>query len=294
MRSTYTSITTLALLLTAGVASAEEPEPWFAPAPAEVAPAPPPNVVTRPDGSASVTRTPDGGVDVHAQTSAGTVHAYECNRVDVDPRQKSSAPAGPCPYPHASPYPYARPAPRYVPMPPPTKSKPKWAPDPARRNALIFSSITFGLGTALTGVAYLASTAASAICDFGDSCRAEPSQGALWAMGAILTVTPSIPRFVVGDVGAGLLYTGVGAGSFAGGVLVDWEDPTYLVPFMFAFVAPLTLGIVNLATTPHREQIEARRRRAANGEPQIQGLGPSVASDYRGNPVPTLGLVGSF
>ena len=175
-----------------------------------------------------------------------------------------------------------------------TKAKPKWAPNPARRNALIFSSITFGLGTMLTGAAYLVSATASALCDFGDACHAEPSQGALWAMGAILTATPSIPRFVVGDVGTGLLYTGVRGGSFAAGVLVDWEDPTYLVPLTFAFIAPLTLGIVDLATTPHREQIEARRRRAANGEPQIQGIGPSVASDYRGKPVPTLGLVGSF
>jgi len=306
MRKTmFSSAAALAWLLVAGSASAQVPPPPLEPLPPG-APLPP-NIVQHPDGRTTVTRTPEEGVDVHAQTSDGTtVHAYGCGRVDVDPQGQAGA-THPCPLPHASPYPYPYPYPpppayAYPPPPPPPaapglpglrKQKPRYAPDPGRRGALIASSIIFGLGTATTGAAYLISLGASAACDASEVCSIQPSKSALYAMGAILTITPSVPRFVVGDWGKGLLYTALRGGSFAAGTLIDWGDSTYLVPLTFAFLAPLTLGIVDLATTPHREQLAPSKQSAANGF-ELHGLGPTVAYDLRGNTIPAVGAIGTF
>lgn len=284
-------LTTFALSLTTGTAFAQEPPPWFEPAAPETPL--PPTVQPNPDGTVSVTRTPEQGVDAHATTSAGTVHAYGCNRVDVDPNARAQTPPGGCPLAHPPP-----PPPRffYPPVKNPTQAvKPRWAPDPARRNALIASSITFGLGTMMSGTAYTVSLATSAMCsDRLTTWCNEPSKPALYAMGAFLTFTPSIPRFVVGDYGKALLYTTLRGGSFAAGAFVDWNDPTYFVPFTFSFLAPLTLGIIDLATTPHREQLDGRRPQAAANSFQLLGLGPTVTTDFRGRSVPALGAMGTF
>jgi hypothetical protein len=170
--------------------------------------------------------------------------------------------------------------------------KVRWAPDPSRRNALIASSIVFGLGTMFSATAYSVSVMTSGLCDSRMTtwCN-EPSKPALYAMGAFLTLTPSIPRFVVGDYGKGILYTALRGGSFAAGALVDWNDPTHLVPLTFTFIAPLTLGIIDLVTTPHREQLEAR---AATNSFQLLGVGPTVATDFRGRSIPAFGAMGTF
>jgi hypothetical protein len=295
-KSTCLFVTTLAFFLIGREAAAQEPPPpWFEPAPAGTPL--PPNITPNPDGTVSVTRTPEQGVDVHATTSAGTVHGYGCNRVDVDPNTRSDTPHGPCPLAHMPP-----PPPVYMPPPPPRlmyppvknprqAMKPQWAPDPARRNALIASSIVFGLGTMLSGTAYAMSAITSSVCNsWSDTSCFGPSKPALYAMGAFVTVTPSIPRFVVGDYGKAILYTALRGGSFAAGALIDWSDPTYLVPITLTFIAPVTLGIIDLATTPHREQLEAK---SANGF-QLLGVGPTVATDFRGQSIPALGAIGTF
>lgn len=297
-KSTCRFVTTFAFLLVAGEASAQEPPPWFEPAPAD-APLPP-NITPNPDGTVTVTRTPEQGVDAHATTSDGTVHAYGCNRVDVDPNARSQTPHGPCPLAHFPPPPphghMPHPPPRlmYPPLKNPSQSmKPRWAPDPSRRNALIASSIVFGLGTMLSGSAYTISLMTSSLCkDHVTTWCSEPSNPALYAMGAFLTFTPSIPRFVVGDTGKGLLYTALRGGSFAAGALVDWNDSSYFVPITLSFIAPLAFGIVDLATTPHREQLE--NRRPANNSFQLLGVGPTVATDFRGRSIPAFGALGTF
>jgi len=300
-KSTCRFVTTFAVLLAAGNVSAQEPPPWFEPAPAD-APLPS-NITPNPDGSVTVTRTPEQGVDAHATTSSGTVHAYGCNRVDVDPNARSQTPHGPCPLAHFPPPPpphvyMPHPPPRlmYPPLKnPPQAMKPQWAPDPSRRNALIASSIVFGLGTMLSGTAHVVSYSASAVCGdltFGSMTCAEPSNAGLYTMGAFLTFTPSIPRFVVGDYGKAILYTALRGGSFAAGAFVDWNDPSYLVPITFSFIAPLTLGIIDLATTPHREQLEDRS--AVNNSFQLLGVGPTVATDFRGRSIPAFGAMGTF
>lgn len=293
------SVTTFVLLFAAGRTGAQEPPPWFEPAPPD-APLPP-TVTPNPDGTVTVTRTPEEGVDVHATTTAGTVHAYGCNRVDMDPKTRGHGPPGPCPLAHFPPPPppgWAPPPPRlmYPPLKNPAQAmKPRWAPDPARRNALIASSIVFGLGTMSAGTAYTFSVLSSQFCDgrLSTWCS-EPSKPALFALGAFLTVPASIPRFVVGDYGKAVLYTALRGGSFAAGAFVDWNDPTYFVPITFSFIAPLTLGIIDLATTPHREQLEGHRIQAASRGFQLLGLGPTVTTDFRGKSIPAIGALGTF
>lgn len=315
--------------------STDDDTGWFSPAPppppppppaAPPAPPPPPappaadpslprNIQVSPGGHVNVTRTPEQGVDVHAQTQAGTVHGYGCSRVTLDPTTRTQPQQG-CPYAQPQP-PYPYPPPMMLPPPPPAympppivyypappidhpppprhahakKQKPQYAPDPGRKAALITSSLIFGLGTAASSMAYLTSLAVGAVSN------EEPSRPALLAMGAFLTVPASIPRFVVGDVGRGLLFTALRGGSFALGSMVTWEDPTYTLPVMLSFVAPLTLGIVDLATTPHREQLERKQdtAKAKKAKPiELDSLGPSVAVDREGRKMPGFSAAGRF
>lgn len=300
------------------------PPPMYAPPPPPYAPPPypyaatpyppqplPPNVAVAPGGHVAVTRTPEQGVDVHAQTTAGTVHAYGCDRVSVDPRTRAVYPscgnpyAAPPGYYYGPPMPYYAPPPVYGPPgmygPPPgvhvvgrgdgpdairdrKSKKPRYAPDPSRTGALIASSLVFGLGTAAAGTAYLGSLVTDG----------EPSTPALVAMGLFLTAPPSVPRFVVGQVGMGVLWTALRGTSFALGTMIDWEDDTYMLPMTLAFIVPLTLGIVDLATTPHREQLEPKRRHHETAGFTLHGIGPTAMPDRTGQLVPAVGALGSF
>jgi hypothetical protein len=264
----------------------------------------PPNVQVQPNGGVVVTRTPDQGVDVHARTPSGTVHAYGCDRVVFDPNDKSApAPgAAPCAVPPAPLYPpppgYSPYPPRYYPAPPsfmPAK-KPRYAPDPARKGALIASSLVFGLGTLAAGSTYLINIAEHGVgdCSLLEACGSRSSLPPLLAMGAILTVTPSIPRFVVGDVGMGLLWTGLRAGSFALGTAINWGSDGAIMPVTFAFIAPLTLGIIDLATTPHRENMRPKIRPQQEATLKLDGLGPTAMVDRGGNTVPGFSALGRF
>jgi hypothetical protein len=254
----------------------------------------PPNVEVAPDGGVVVERTPAGGVDVHAQTGTGTVRAYGCDRVELDPSSRGA----PCPY--AAPYP----PPRYA-YPPHAHARPyappRYARDPGRTAALIASSLVFGIGTLSAGGAYLASADLGRDCSTGDAtglatrCSRGPSAPALYAMGAFMTVTPSVPRYVVGDLGPGLLFTGLRGGSFALGAGVDWDDDSHVLPVMLAFVVPTALGVVDLATTPHREDLAARAPEAtATARLTLDGLGPTATLDASGRLAPALGAMGRF
>lgn len=271
----------------------------------------PSNVQVKPDGGVVVNRTPDRGVDVHARTPSGTVHAYGCDRVVFDPNDKSGPlPPGappPCAAPPAPPYPPPAPPgysypPKYYPAYPPSappifrKQKPNYAPDPARKGALIASSLVFGLGTLAAGSTYLLNIADRGIgdCSLLESCGNRDAAPALYALGAIMTVTPSIPRFVVGDVGMGLLWTGLRGGSFALGTAINWGSDGAFMPATFAFIAPLTLGIIDLATTPHRENLRPKHVKVETSSFHLDGLGPSAMVDRAGNSVPAFSALGRF
>lgn len=275
----------------------------------------PQNVRVSPQGEVTVTRTPSQGVEVHAQTGAGTVHAYGCSRVSADPRTANAPPPSPpSPSPCAAPYPYAYPSPYpppayypppqtqyappayYVPAPPlapdARPKKPVYPPDPARKAALIASSLVFGIGTAAAGTAYLVSLAPG-VANMG---RHSPSKPALVAMGAFMTVTPSVPRYVVGKVGLGLVFTAIRGASFTAGTLIDWDDKSYVLPATLAFVVPLTLGIVDLATTPRRDikKPEPEDEPTESASFRLHGIAPTVAVDHTGAMVPAISAVGSF
>ncbi|MFO0587588.1 MAG: hypothetical protein U0441_08615 [Polyangiaceae bacterium] len=271
----------------------------------------PSNVQVKPDGGVVVKRTPDQGVDVVARTPSGTVRAYGCDRVEFDPNDKSgplpqgaappckAPPPPPPPPPAAAQYypPDAAYGPRYYPAyPPPVALRPVYAPDPGRKAALIASSLVFGLGTAASGMSYIVNIAQDGIgdCSLLESCGNRKAAASLYAMGAIMTFTPSIPRFVTGDVGMGLLWTGLRGGSFALGTAINWGSDGVLMPITFAFIAPLTLGIIDLATTPHREQLRPRKVQVETASFHLDGVGPTTMLDRAGNTVPALGAMGRF
>jgi hypothetical protein len=184
------------------------------------------------------------------------------------------------------------PPPVVAPPPPPPSPppKPRYAPDPARRGALIASSLAFGLGTLATGTAYLTDVAD---CDEGCG-RTRGAPATLYALGGFLTLPPSIPRLVVGDYAMAALYTGLRGVSFAVGTLVDWEDDSYTLPVTFAFAIPVTLGIIDLATTPHREQLNPAPPRDERAGVELHGIGPTATVDSRGELAPAVGAMGAF
>jgi hypothetical protein len=149
------------------------------------------------------------------------------------------------------------------------RSHREYAPDPARKAAIIASPIVFGVGSAVAGIAYLtarsnptttcATTFSSSTQTQSTNCTTNPNNGdaALWTYNVIVAGVPSAPRWVVGDVMGALVYTGLRTASVVTASTVQWGNDTssWIGPFMFGFLAPITLGIVDLATTPHREDL---------------------------------------
>jgi hypothetical protein len=261
----------------------------------------PPHVVPQPNGGVIVHRTPEEGVDVDAPTPSGRVRAYGCGRVEVDPSDVAPPGPPPCAVPTPPPSGYGSyryptyPGPHYPGYGPPSGGsysypyaapygrKPREPSDPARRAALVTSSLLFGLGTVGAGSAFVVSVAID-----------KPSEPALYTLGGVLTLSPSLPRFVVGDWGVGLLLTAVRGGSFAAGAFVDWKDETYILPTMLSFVVPFTVGIVDLATTPKRKRAEPQVGKHLAGGVVLTGAGPSIGYDLAGKATPSLGVAGLF
>jgi hypothetical protein len=262
------TLSLFAVVLSNGVAYADGAA---APPPTAV---PPGTVMTAPPGSP--------GYTVVAPTSTGgSVIAAGCSQVIVDGRPSYVTPNGqPCPY-AMTPY---QP---YYPPPPPAS---RYQRDPERTGALIVSSIGFGLGAFISGITYLVeySKSCSNFYDsgtgttVGTQCSNDTSKrNSLIAYGAIVSVTPSIPRFVVGDTTGGLVYSIARAASVTTAAFVHWGsdgDTNWQGPFLLGFAAPITLGIIDLATTPHREDLEPEKDTGG-----IKGLGPVAVTDPHGN-----------
>lgn len=267
MRRSFSLLASIALVLVAGSASAaREGEA--------------PTTAQTPAGGTTVVQTAPGtgGVTVVAPTAGGgQVTATGCQTVVVQGNPTLVAPGGgPCPT-YAPYQPYSAPA-----VAPPV---PKYAPDPDRKAALLASTIFFGVGTGVAGIVYLVQWGndRTTVCDTGTGCRrvdADPgrARASLMTYGAILTLTPSIPRFVVGDTTRGLVYTGLRVASFAAAALIDWgsnSDTKWQGPVLLGFAAPLTLGIIDLATTPHREDLIEREKEGVTGF----GVAPIASKD---------------
>jgi hypothetical protein len=173
--------------------------------------------------------------------------------------------------------------------------RPRYARDPDRTAALIGASVGFGVGTAVAGIMYLVQQS-----DENDHCgrvrrvwnydtrdyrteidnsKCGAARASLLTYGAIVTFTPSLPRFVVGDTSKALIYSGIRAASFATAALVDWgenDSTKWQGPFLLGFAVPVTLGIIDLATTPHREDLEEEQRTG------IRGVGAVPVADRGG------------
>jgi hypothetical protein len=164
-------------------------------------------------------------------------------------------------------------------------------PDGARKAAIIASTVSWSVGGTVTGIAYVAGhgqqhcqeVAYSGAAGAG-TCSSDPATGTLVAYGSIMTVVPSIPRWVVGDVGGALAYTAARGASMALGTAVQWGSGTdgFTGPFVFAFLVPLTLGVLDLATVPERKAPAAAAPGEAHG-PKLLSVAPVAVAgpDHR-------------
>jgi len=230
-----------------GVASAQDPTPAAAPAPS-------PSVMVLP----APAQPPPAGV-VQTQHVGAVVVAETGSSVSV----------------HNAPTYYLPPA-----EPPP---------DPGRRAAIITSSLVFGIGIPILGGGYLAQHGSqSCTYDPANGTRCSQRDAADWLVTYDLdmAVVPSIPRWVVGDVTGAVVYTVLRGASVTLASAVNWGSDAY-GPVVLGFLAPLTLGIVDLATTPHRklaapEQDAARAASAAPGLTLTSfGPAPLTGADHR-------------
>ena len=242
-------------------------------------------------GTTVVAPAGSGGMTVVVPTAGGgTVTATGCTTVMVNGAPTLVDPNGaPC-----SNAPYA-PYTQYAP-PMAYETRPRYQRDSDRTAALIGSAISFGVGAFVTGVTYLVkydedqrkcdnhygSYAGGTYTPIDNSryCGHPSASASLVAYGAIVAVVPSIPRFVVGDTTGGLIYTGIRGAAVAAAALIPWggsSDTKWQGPFLLAFAAPITLGIIDLATTPHREDLEDKKP----AQPGVSSIAPVSLYDPR-------------
>lgn len=262
--SLVSSLTVAATLSVGSSVLAQEAWPSSEPPPGTVAPAPPPSTAPTPmpptGADTTVSAQPgSGGLTVISPTgSGGSVVAAGCSTVMVRGTPTLVGPGG-APCPTYAPYQPTVYAPGYL------GEQPRYARDPERTTALIASSLVYGLGGTVSGIMYL--------LESNDGGNRNPTPWLL-TYGALISIAPSVPRFVVGDTTKGLIYSAIRGASFAAGAFIDWgtsSESKFMGPFVFAFLAPVTFGIVDLATTPHREDLVER--------PGVTGVAPVALAD---------------
>jgi hypothetical protein len=169
----------------------------------------------------------------------------------------------------------------------------EYAPDPGRKAAIIASPIVFGVGGAVAGIAYLTArgqttctpTYGAGYTVTGSTCTHGDVVPPLVLYDVVVGAVPSTPRWVVGDIGGALLYTGLRGGSLLVASVIDWGNGSnnWVGPFTLGFLLPVTLGIVDLATTPHREDLEPAHKspneQARLLRPRITGISPVALTD---------------
>lgn len=245
-RLPFAVLSGLLLLGSASIARANEPGPSDAPALPPPAAQPTTTVQSAPSS---------GGLTVVAPLAGGgSLTAVGCSAVSVSGHSTDVRAGGPALAAAGTPCPVAPSAPL----------RPRYAPDSGRKAAIITAPIVYGLGSVIAGVSYLSHNA-SCSDNYGsrygansDHCAA--ASRALWAYGAITATVPSLPRWVVGDTGRALAFSAARGGSVAAAALIDWGSATdsWVGPFFFGFGAPVALAVVDMATTPHREDLEDR------------------------------------
>ncbi|GAC1394552.1 MAG: hypothetical protein NVSMB47_03680 [Polyangiales bacterium] len=167
-------------------------------------------------------------------------------------------------------------------LPPrPIVAAPRHADDSDRSAALVASAIVFGVGAGISSFVYAVRYSDDDdACGGGDLGRCGHPHATPWLFGygLLVSATPSVPRAVVGDTGRTLLFTGLRATAVLAAVLIHWGDDhstRWQGPFVLGFAAPVALGIVDLVTTPDREELAPQ---TAARSPSFR-LAPIVVGD---------------
>lgn len=162
---------------------------------------------------------------------------------------------------------------------------PLYASDPTRTAMLATGWSLLGLNATITPIA-----------TFFDNLKIEcrhacNSSSKAWLTMAPAIFTPSLPRWAAGDVQGALIYTGLRAASWTAAAILEKQatEASFGV-FVGAFVVPLGLGIVDLATAPHREDVKPAK---ATGV-QLQGIAPTPVLGAAGIQGGTLQATGVF
>jgi hypothetical protein len=164
----------------------------------------------------------------------------------------------------------------------------KYAPDPARKGALIATPIGWGIGTLVLGVGYLSEKGSSS-CTYsgsgGYTCAQRDGMPWLVSYDLSMTITPSIPRWAVGDTTGALVFSALRGASVLAASAIDWNKSAF-GPTVLGFLVPVTLGVFDIALTPHREDLQpARDTHATARGPSIVAFDASPVSgaDHRVN-----------
>jgi hypothetical protein len=153
---------------------------------------------------------------------------------------------------------------------------------------MIASPIFYGVGAGVTGLAYLVfrasndcTSTSSSTGGYTTTCTPRSGAGALVLYDLITTVTPSVPRWVVGDTTGALIFSGLRGASVLTASLVDWGDGNsdFLGKFIAGFLIPVTLAAVDLATTPHREDLEKADSHLDHTGFTLTGISPVATMD---------------
>jgi hypothetical protein len=170
------------------------------------------------------------------------------------------------------------------------KAHREYAPDPLRKATMIAAPIVLGVGGATAGIAFLTARN-STTCNYSNTppytttCTHGDTAPPLVLYDVIVGAVPSAPRWAVGDVSGALIYTGLRGGSLLVASVIDWGNGSndWIGPFTLGFLVPVTLAIVDLATAPHREDLQPAKPTAEETaravRPRITGLTPVALTD---------------
>lgn len=130
---------------------------------------------------------------------------------------------------------------------------------------MIIAPIAFGLGSMVTGIGYLTERktchteyTVDANYAYTSSVRqCNDATGWMLAYAGVNAVIPGLARFTVGDTSRALLYAAARGASITAASVIDWGSSAggEMVAGVLGFAAPVALAVVDMATTPHREDL---------------------------------------